>query len=196
LACEYLYSTAAVEIIQEKAKFAGEDVAADHFPRKNHGHALAVHRQRSGNLGADESAAEDAEPLALLAQAVQAAIVFDGPEVDGRIVVDAQSPGCAAGGQQQLLEGVGDALLISDALFVRLKGFGRSPQVEIHAPRLRAAPDAGQGFALPQSLRQRWPIIGGSISALIRPTDAFGSTSRIPRTAASAVMPPPTIRYL
>jgi hypothetical protein len=55
---------------------------------------------------------------------VQAAIVVDGPEVDGRIVVDAESPGRAAGGQQQLLERVGDALIIGDALVVRLKGSG------------------------------------------------------------------------
>ncbi len=35
---------------------------------------------------------------------------------------------------------------------------------------------------------------GGSFSALISPTGAFASSSRMPRTAASAVIPPPTIR--
>jgi hypothetical protein len=107
-------------------------------------------------------------------------IAVQGAEVDDLVAAKEQAPGRAAGGQEELLESVGLALIVHNLLLGQVQLPRHAAQVELDALR-RRAPDLILGLlAGPQRLGERWAVVGFVRLGGDDPDLTWASTSRRP----------------
>ena len=158
---QHLDPLLAVEVVQELGQVGREHAAADAVAGEGHHHLLAVHRQGGGHLRPDEPAADDREPQAPAGQRPQPLVIVQGAEVDDVVAAEGQAARGAAGGEEELVEGVDRPLVVGDALVRRVQRSCLPAEVEGHSLAGGLAPDALQRFALPEPLGEGRAVVGG-----------------------------------
>ena len=141
----------AIIIVEERGQVGREHASADALLGKDHDDLPAVHGQRGGDFGADESAADDRESLLLLGQLAKGLVIVQGAEVEVRRSRRGQATGRAAGGQEQLAVGIDRALIVGDAISLADRAFRPCGRGRAWLLRPRLAPDGFQRAAFPQA---------------------------------------------
>ena len=82
--------------VEELGEFARINPVADAGAGENDGDLFAVHRERSGDFRADESAADDNEAFAFLGKLAESAVIFCGAIINYFVSVERKKPRLAA----------------------------------------------------------------------------------------------------
>jgi len=184
----------AVVVHEERGEIGGIDARAEPCFGNDHGHVAALHPQSRGDLAADEPATEHGEPHGLIGEGAEPPVVCQSAEVDDVRRFERQLARRTAGREQQPIESIGGAAIVGDLVPFEIERHNPPPQMYGHTGRRRVSPDRVFGIPFQRPLERGGRLYGGSSSAPITPTVAVASTARSARAAASAVMPPPTIR--
>ena len=158
--------------------------------------SFGVHRQTGRNLGADETAANDGELPATLGEGAQAPVVRQRPQVHEVVATEGQAAWGATGRQQQLLEGEVDSPVVGRLPGRRIQRNDAPPEQQLDAAIPALLQTLSRGAPFHSAFERGGRSYGLSGSSPMSPIEPLGSTSRIPVTAASPVIPAPTIRYL
>src|SRR5262249_7922569 len=92
-------------------------------------------------------------------ESTQAFVVVQRAEVDDLAAVERQASGCSAGGEKQLGITVDRALVVCDALVLRVQVPGGPAEVKRYILLFAMAPDALQRFTFPELLRERRTVV-------------------------------------
>ena len=161
--------------------------------REDHRHPAAVRCQRRRELRPDEAAADHDRARALVHPRPHGPVVVERSEVDDAVGAR-DCARAAAGREQQLLPAVLLAAVVPRAVTVEVERDDATAEPQHRSRLLRPAPDLRLVRPAHRPFVSGGRAYGGCCSAPTRTIEPSASCSRIPLTAASPVIPPPTIR--
>ena len=160
LAGEHLDAPLAVVLGHELAEPLRQQTRIEPVLGDDHRHRTPVRRQRSGDLGADEAAADHDDSRPVAGEPAQPAVVVERAEVDDLAVAPAEAPRPAAGGEQHLLVAVPVTLVVDRAGRSEVDAGDSPGQPEVDSELVGPLPDRALLAAAPELLRQRWTLVG------------------------------------
>ena len=159
-ACENIDALLAVIVGDERGQIGRKDASADPWIRKDHRHRAAVHRERRGDLRADEPASDHEESRVARSKPAESPVVVEGSEVDHLVAAVGQTARRSAGREQEALVAVGIALVVGRLMSREVERDDRAPELELDAEVGGATPDRVFVVAFPERFRQRRASVG------------------------------------
>ena len=159
-------------LVQKRRQLRAKDALANRCAREEQDNVFPVHRQRGGDFGADEPAANHREALAALGQPAQPLVIVERAIVDHIIAAPGQAPWSPAGRQEQFVEGVDGSLVIPHRFAFRIEHARDSSQNQLDSLLSDVDPHILLGRAFPERLGERWPLVGGMVLAPDHPNSA------------------------
>jgi len=122
--------------------FPEEAVGSRAFPRDLGLFLNDSYRDKGVQLVTGETlVADNAKPLPVLGERTQLAVIFQRSKIDDRLVVQRKLSGGSTRRQQELVEGVDGAPIVSDTFDLQVECVGVSPKVQRYVSIDRATPD-------------------------------------------------------
>ena len=173
LPASHLHPFLTVEIVEKSRQVGRKHPPSDPIVGKEHHHFLAVYGQCRGNLGTDESAADNGKPLPLLGKQSELVVIVQGAKVKDRIGIGRQTPGSASRGQKQLLVMINLPLIVAGEFIRRVDRPHPASQMKRCALHRVFQPYHLRRFALPKVFAQWRPVVGRMSLRANQPNRAF-----------------------
>ena len=185
-----------VVVVDRRRELRGEQPRPDPGIGEDHRHRAAVQRERGRDLRADEATAHDGSAYAVTGDLPESPVVVERPVVDD--VCTGRRPAVAECRRSR----AGSSRTCASSRRRPWPNARPGRPTRCAGPRGCRRPSSGvprktelSSLPVQRPLERGGRAYGSCCSAPKRPMLPSASWSRIPRAAASPVMPPPTIRY-